>query len=277
MILKLIRLELMKMIPNWTARIVLAVFFISLPLLVWTTELMTTTVGGGNPMVDAQFSAVYNFPQIFKTVAYWAGQLGFFSLPFLILSSITMEYNYRSMRQSIINGLERRHFVLGKLLLVVILSVLAVVYVNIVALLYGIVHGSSPNLQYMGIASLQYFLQSMAYMSLAAMLAFLLRRIGLSAIIFFSYIVVIERIIIYTLLINALDLPRVSSFLPASSFWSLAPITWLTTAFEIVKEIGGSNGYQSTVLSAPLLWVVTALYVVLFWGISFYSIQKRDL
>lgn len=277
MILKLIRLELKKLIPNWTARIVLAVFFIALPLLVWTTELMTSSVGGGNPMVDTQFSSVYNFPQIFKTVAYWAGQLGFFSLPFLILSSITMEYNYRTMRQSIINGLERRHFVLGKLLLVLILSIVAVAYVNIVALVYGLLHGSSPSLQYMGIASLQYFLQSMAYMSFAAILAFLLRRVGLSAIIFFSYIVVVERIVIYTLLINALGMPALSSFLPASSFWSLIPVTWLTNAFEIVKEIGGSNSYQSSILSGPVLWIVTTFYILLFWGISFYSIQKRDL
>jgi ABC-2 type transport system permease protein len=275
MIFKLFSLELKKMLPNWTVRIVLAVFFVALPLLVWTTELMTT--GLGNPMVEAQFSAVYKFPQIFRTVAYWAGQLGFFSLPFLILSSITMEYNYRTMRQSIITGLERHHFVLGKLILVFVLALLAVLYVNLVAIIYGLLHNSSIDLDYMGIASLQYFLQSMAYMSLAAMLAFLLRRVGLSAIIFFSYIVVIERIIIYTLLINAFEAPAVSSYFPASSFWSLIPITWLTTAFEIVKEIGGSEGYQSSILDGPMLWVVSSFYIILFWGISFWTIQKRDL
>ncbi len=274
MILKLLDLEWKKLFPSWTFRIVLAVFFVALPLLVWTTELMTV---GISPMVDAQTKLVYKFPQIYRTVAYWAGQLGFFTLPFLILHSISMEYSNKTLRQSIITGLERYHVVLAKLLLVLMLAIIASLYVNLVALIYGAIKSTYWDFKYVWLASSQFFLQIMSYMSLAAMLAFLVGRIGLSTIIFFSYIVVVERIIIYTLFHYALEAPEISIYLPASTFWCLIPITWLTQAFELVEEISKSEGYQSSIIQGPALWSMTSIYILLFWGISFWRIQKRDL
>jgi len=272
-------LEWKKMRLDRTFRIIAIIHLISLPLLIWTVQLMFKSTG--NAIMQGPIQAVYQFPQIFKATAYWASHLAFFTLTFLTIHLISAEYSYRTFRQNIINGVNRRSFVAAKLLLTVTIALVGSVYVLIVAFVTGLINGGSlvdsQLFSFIAIAGIQFFLQSMAYMALAALLSFLIKKTGLTAVLYFVYVILLERILINTIFHYFLEQPEIGSFFPASTFWCLTPITWLTDAFPIVNEIAKSKTFDASILTGPTLWLISIAYIIFFWILSFWLIKRRDL
>ncbi|BAV10360.1 hypothetical protein FLA_6422 [Filimonas lacunae] len=141
----------------------------------------------------------FQFPEIWHTVALIASYLLF--LPSLIvIISTTNEFNFKTHRQNVIDGLSRTEFIYGKMLLILVLSVAF----TIVLFLTGVVFGLSEAYSYFSMensSQLYYsFIQCISYTSLALLLSLLLKRSGLTIALFFTYVFLIENILV--LLIN---------------------------------------------------------------------------
>jgi ABC-type transport system involved in multi-copper enzyme maturation permease subunit len=140
----------------------------------------------------------------------------------LMIMLTSNEFTFRTHRQNIIDGLSRQQFISVKLFLVVLLSVL-ITFINfITAYTFGSISAgsfSTKGIEYLGYI----FLQSLAYIFFALMLAVLFRRSGLAIIIFILYGIIFEWLI-SGLLTFQLKLAPYSYLLPLQTSDVLIPI-----------------------------------------------------
>ncbi|HWB26116.1 MAG TPA: ABC transporter permease [Chitinophagaceae bacterium] len=135
----------------------------------------------------------YNFPLVYQTIAWISSWLLYFPGMIMILV-ISNEYSFKTHRQNIIDGLERKQFIISKILFAIILAIILTICCFIIALVFGAIFSSSisfEGIEYMGYC----FIQSLCYLFFAMILAVLLRRSGLAMAIFFLYGLVFENLI----------------------------------------------------------------------------------
>jgi hypothetical protein len=135
---------------------------------------------------------------------------------------MTNEFNFKTHRQNIIDGLSRQQFIGVKILLVVILAVLITLINFLTGLTFGLISGGSFGAA--GMENIGYvFLQSLAYIFFALLLAVLFRRSGLAIIIFILYGIIFEWLI-SGLLTFQLKLAPFSYLLPLQASDVLIPL-----------------------------------------------------
>jgi ABC-2 type transport system permease protein len=136
-------------------------------------------------------SPPYSFPVVWQMTTYFSGFLLF--LPgLLMIIFVTNEYSYKTHRQNIIDGWNRRQFITAKLSLAVIAAIISTVIVFITALIFGLSGETSftfENIKYLGF----FFIQALSYSLLAVLFAILFKRGGLAIGVFFLYSVVLEN------------------------------------------------------------------------------------
>ncbi len=117
----------------------------------------------------------------------------------------------------------------------------------------------------------RFFVQNLGYMSLAFMLAVLLRRSGLVMILFFAYILIVERIIRYLIFLQLIENLEAGSYFPASVLWDVVP-------FFMVNSAAGLDQQITSIMLDPWVAVgVAAAYIALFWVITVRSFMRKDL
>ena len=134
--------------------------------------------------IDA--ATFFSFPDVWHFVAYissWYNLL----LGFVVINLVSNEYSYRMFRQQVIDGLSRGQLLGGKLMMIGLLAILSVLFTAICALIMG--WTTTKELAEVSLFAKSYylgalFLQSIAYMCLAALVALVVKRTGLSYVLF---------------------------------------------------------------------------------------------
>jgi ABC-type transport system involved in multi-copper enzyme maturation permease subunit len=267
----LLQLEWKKLAPNRSFKIAAGMYVILLPLLYLTIQSMIKpSAGGGGEMAIIQ--SFYVFPNIWDTVSYWASWLTFFLLIYLTIWMITSEHTFKTMRQNLITGMERRSFLLGKIYMMTLLAALATIYMAMVAFIFGWFAGGYGSPWGHEISAVwRFFVQNMFYMSFALMLAVLFKRSGLAMIIFFAYLLIIERIIRYLVFLNVLDNLYWGSFFPGSAAWDVVPF-YMMKKLPSFEQEGGN-----IILPYDTATAVTVAYTILFLLIAHKIFMSRDL
>lgn len=266
----LLQLEWKKIAPNRAFKIAAGMYIILLPLLYLTIKsMMKPSAGGGAEM--AMLESFYVFPMIWDTISYWASWLTFFLLIYLVIWMITSEYMFKTMRQNLITGMERRDFLLGKIGMMTMLALSATIYMAIVTFVFGwLAGGYGDPFGYEINAIWRFFVQTMFYMSFALMLAILFKRSGLALIVFFAYLLIIERIVRYLVFLNILDNLYWGSFFPGSAAWDVVP-------FYMTKKMPSIDSDMANMLSYNLASGVTIAYTFVFLMIAYKVFMSRDL
>lgn len=204
----------------------------------------------------------FSFPQVWQMVSQVSSYL--LIIPGLLtIIMVTNEYNYKTHRQNVIDGMTRQRFISSKLLLVISMAVIATAVVALTAIGFGY-NGATPfstdKLYYVGYA----FIQFLNYCFLALLFSVLFRRSGISLGVYFLYVVIFDNILFYVLnkYVN-----NTGYFLPAESADGLitAPIF---------------QGVQKQLLTRPDFKYVMAtciIYILLYVFISYRKFQKDDL
>lgn len=127
-------------------------------------------------MRDAKF--LYGFPGGWQTVTYMASWFHLF-LGLVVVIFTCNEYDHRTARQHIIDGLSKKDFFLGKVTLLFALSILSVVFVILLGSfcsLYnlGNLEGFFSGWHFIGM----FWIQTFGYLSIAFLLAILVKRSG---------------------------------------------------------------------------------------------------
>lgn len=205
----------------------------------------------------------YDFPAVYQTIAWVSSWLLYFP-GMLIILVITNEYNYKTHRQNIIDGLTRQQFIAAKILFGFAIALLTTLSCFLIALYFGSDYSGSVSfngIQYIGYS----FIQTLCYLFLAMILAVLMRRSGLAMAVFFLYGLVFEQLLGGLLDYKILSNGTTRFYFPLEASDVLIPVTF-------GKEIVYNGAPSQTVL------IITCLvYICLFVFLSFKKFQTEDL
>src|SRR6185437_3626469 len=154
---KLLRLEYIKYSRSNTFYIFIGLFMAIIVL----SEISTAGLGGKAGMK-------FGFPEAWTNLLYTASWMNFF-IGIIVLISITTEYQFRTMRQHVVDGLDKKDVYIAKYLYAVTLALFAVIFVAITIIIISNSYaeaGGDKNI-FNGMEALaRYFIQLMGYISM---------------------------------------------------------------------------------------------------------------
>ncbi len=207
---------------------------------------------------------LYHFPDVWQNLAWGSGLLKLM-LAIMVIISITNEYQYRTIRQNIIDGLSRENFIVSKVLTNFLLSASSMVLIFLVTLVTGFIYSPEIIFPYMftGVEfCFAYFLEVFSFLSFAFMVGIFVQRSGLSIVLLFAAFI-IESII----KLNIDDyFPALIKFFPLESIKNLVPLPFARYAFQEIQD------YVSlTSVAIALGWAF------LFNYFSYLKLKKSDI
>ena len=263
--LKLFKIEWLKIKEYKTFWALFIIFLVMDPLAFYFTanKYMETHVGGQQEvMIKAFLGSPFVFPKVWHASA-WFGGLFFVMIGMLYILLITNEVQYRTHRQNIIDGWSRMDFLKAKLSLLIFFVLTSTAIVFLSGLLVGLIYteGSYDILE--GIYYVGYFaLMAMIYLMAAFLIGILVKRTGLSIIIYFALVVIVDNVL---WLILTLKNSQLGYFLPLECSDSLVPNPFKPAMLE-----------RRTVPDIALISAI-AVYASLFGFIIVNYFRKTDL
>lgn len=209
----------------------------------------------------------FTFPDVWQTVGF-ISSLFIFLPSVLVIMFITNEYTYKTHRQNIIDGWSRNHFMLAKMIDVFIVCLFATLLYMITAMVIGTLNTEQmtanawDGTKYIGL----FFLQVFSQLSIALLIAFLVRKAFLALGIFLIYYFPIEPILVELGRKWAND---AGEFLPLEIADRLIPFPrWFTQ---------DENKWKALVAQSNAHILYTVLLLALTWAFCFWINKKRDL
>lgn len=209
----------------------------------------------------------FTFPEVWHTVAF-ASSIFIFIPAIVVIMFITNEYTYKTHRQNIIDGWSRPQFLLGKLIDVLLISILATAIFISVALVIGYINidEGGSHIWKQSNYILLFFLQTFSQLSIAFLIAFLTRKAFIAVAIFLFYKIA-EKILV---LIATFKLNDSGRFLPLEISNRLIPAPAFWGKFD-------EAGYKRSVGLIDQHITFTLLLLLLTWSICYWINNKRDL
>ncbi|HEV7332881.1 MAG TPA: ABC transporter permease [Flavisolibacter sp.] len=249
--LHLLKIEWLK-IKNYRAFWVFTILYLASIFLVnyifWNIQQQTFE---RNPGAEQIFGNPFAFPKVWQTVGWTSSWLLYFP-GMLMIMLMTNEFNFKTHRQNIIDGLSRHQFITVKMVMILLLAVV----ITLINFATGLTFGSITNSAFSttGMEYLAYiFLQSIAYIFFALLLAVLFRRSGLAIIVFILFGLIFEWLItaIFTFQLN---MAPYAYFLPLQTSDVLIP-------FPFGKEVIYKNAPSAlSLVIAIILYISAYLY-----------------
>lgn len=208
---------------------------------------------------------LYHFPDVWLNLIYFSG-LFKIVLGVMTVISVTNEFQYRTLRQNVIDGLSRWQFLASKILTNILLSFLSVVMIMIISFVTGLIYTPSIDWSYV-FADMEfliaYFIEIFACLSFALMLGILVQRSGLTIILLL--LSPMPEIIVRE---GYLDeyLPWMIEYLPLESLSNLVPLPLPRYAFQEIRDY-----LTISSIAIALGWTF------LFNYFSFLKLRKSDI
>ena len=211
----LLEIEGRKLLPSREFWLSISAYACLLPAAIVSLKLFSFEVPNSQAGVN-----LFVFPDVWRNVAYVASWVNYL-LYVVLLQVVTNEYQFRTIRQNVIDGLTRRQYVTGKVWLLIVFSVAAMVLVAALALLGGFFGPTrAPQaVVFDGAEAVPLFgLQLFGYLTLALALGTLARKPGAAILAFIGYTLMVEP------LLRGLVLPAtIGRYLPSHLFATLVP------------------------------------------------------
>lgn len=258
--LNIIRIEWLK-VRNYRT------FWIFLGLAILIIPVSNAIVQDVNSRIPKQVQelvgrSIYDFPIVWQTVAFVSSYTTvIFGL--LLLTLVTNEFSFKTFRQHVIDGMERRELVLSKIFWIAVLSLTGFLVSTLTAFYYGAVYGreafSLEGFRFL----LYYFLQVVLSLCLALLLGVLVKRTGLAIVLYLAYVMVIEQGVVMLLKRFVGD---VGGLMPLQTADELVPIPVVD---KFVPLAGPMEPY--VYLTVLLAYIGLSLWCV------FFKVLRTDL
>lgn len=210
----------------------------------------------------------FGFNEVWHTVAYCSSM--FIMIPaIVVIMLITNEYSFKTGRQNIIDGWSRQQFLTGKLMGVVIISLLVVLLYVATSLLIGFSNTNpgdvaGENKTYF----IVYFLfQTFSQLSIAFLIGFLLRRSFIALAVFIFSFLVLEPLL--TAMLSLAPVP-IGHFLPFEISDRMIPPPGFMGKMD-------PAAYALTMKDTGYHFVYTIVFTALVWLLCIRLNSKRDL
>lgn len=236
--LHLLKIDLKKLTGYRTFWIVCGLYFITLAfftasgmeLLKW----LTRTFEDFGSSLNISRIPIYHFPDVWLNLIYISGMFKIV-IGIMTVISITNEFQYRTLRQNVIDGMSRWQFLASKILTNVLLSLLSVGMVMIIAFVTGMIY--TPKIDWGDVFAdmeflFAYFIEIFTYLSFALMLGILVKRSGLTII-----LLLLAPMIEVIIRENVNDYaPGLIPFFPLESISNLVPLPFKRYAFQEIRD-----------------------------------------
>jgi len=277
-ILRLISIEFYKIKHHKLSRILFLSYFILLSSIALIAAIKFKL---GHIEIHLVEQGIFNFPYIWHFNTWVADFLTFF-LVIIIVSMITNEYSYRTVKQNLIDGLSKKEFVLSKFYFMVLSALIATGFVFVISLVLGLFYSdfSSTGIIFKDTYFLiAFFLKLLGLFSFIMFLGFLFKRSAFALGFFFVWMMI--ESILYALirwkLFDKKIADTVLQFFPYTALKNILPepITRLSAAKNIGKQIGENIGQFEGV---PIYsFIIVIGWICFFVYLSYKLLKKSDL
>ena len=214
--------------------------------------------------LDPTILPIYDFIDIWQNLS-WLG--GFFKVfpAFLIAISICNEFQFKTHRQNIMDGLSRSEFFLSKLSFAAFLAILSAAILLILGLTLGFMY--SPVIDFQSVIANTYFLlghfyELLLYFLFSMLVALIIRRTGIAIVVLLMYTWFVEPI---GAAILSNWYPELAGMLPLESISNLIRFPFSKYILLYTQDF--------------IAWLDLAkatVWALIFSGFIYYQLVKRD-
>ncbi len=264
----LLKIELKKILPYTAFWVILGLVFAFIPVVFY---------GIGQIQIQGapfDMKEMYRFPGVWNNLTYLASWFNLL-IGMLLVILVCNEFSFKTFRQQVIDGQNKSDFVVSKILVMVLISLVSTIYLFVVGSLFGLTTtignvSMLENIKFLGV----YFIQAIGYMSVGFLIATLIRSTALSIIIFMFSILIesiiqvfvpgsIEKYFPMEIIANLTPNPLVSNMMPDPSQLPPGATVQMPPMFETIP------------LSTTVM--VAAIYILAFWGVTYFILTKKDI
>ncbi|WP_417366362.1 ABC transporter permease subunit [Flavobacterium beibuense] len=277
---RLLNIELQKLWKNRSSKVLIITYFILLSFLAFMSSIKLKLFGQEVKLAD---QGIFDFPYIWHFNFFVAGLLKIF-LALVIVSMMSNEYTYGTLKQNLIDGLSKKEFLTSKMLTVLLFSAVSTIFVFTISIILGYSFSSytEASIVFSDLFYIpSYFLKLVAFFSFCLFAGVLIKRSAF-AIGFIAVWYIIEKIIHFSLFKyvfgNDKTLETAIGFMPLESMYNMMkePLTRFKTYNAIENQVSGVGevrfyGVHWYEIVIVLAW--TAIFITLSYNI----LKKRDL
>jgi ABC-2 type transport system permease protein len=277
--LRLLNIELQKIRYNKAARVITIVYFV---LITFIALIASIEFNFGDFNFRVADQGIFNFPFIWHFNEYMAAILKIF-LAIVIVSMMSNEYSYSTLKQNLIDGLSKKEFVLSKFITVALFAAISTIFLFIVSITLGLSFSDYTefgivfsDLEYM----LAYFVKLVAFFSFCLFLGILVKRSAF-ALGFLIIWFIIEKIsyglLKWEIFKDTNIAENVTQFFPLEAMANLIkePFTRLGAVQSAANQLGEAFDKNYDVEWHTLL--ITLVWTGLFIYWSYVILKRRDL
>lgn len=258
----LLQLEFAKYYQNKTMRVLAVAIFLMLPVALLLIQGIILRILPEDFPIN-----LFDYPGFWGLAGYVHNWVVYFFMVFMGVYIITMEYNYKTLRQNLITGLRRSEFLTSKLLLLGLFALVLTVWFTVITLVFGFIYGNEfeINLGDDWVHPIRNWLMCFGYGVIGLFFGLIFKSMGLSIILFFTYAVIFEPA---WAALGHRNLFGGSShlFYPVNSIKDLFPFPYYDTLTEMAPpEEQMTFALTSNEAMIASVITISALVVLSFW------------
>ena len=172
---RLLSIEFHKLKYNRASKVLSVIYF---GLLTSIALIAAIKFEFGNFKLHLADAGIFNYPYIWHFNTYIAAILKFFLL-LVIVSMMSNEYSYKTLKQNLIDGLSKKEFILSKFYTVIAFALISTIFVFVVSLILGLFYSDYnefsiifSDLEYL----LAFFIKLLGFFSFGLFLGILIKR-----------------------------------------------------------------------------------------------------
>lgn len=276
---RLLNIEFQKLRYNRSAKIIVIIYFVLITFIALISSIEFDFAQIHFRLAD---QGIFNFPYIWHFNTYIAAILKLF-LAIVIVSMVSNEYSYNTIKQNLIDGLSKKEFILSKFLMVVVFATVSTLFIFVVSMILGL---SFSDYMEVGIifSDLQfifaYFLKLIAFFSMCLFFGVLLKRSAFAL----GFLIVwqVIEMILYSLLkwqiFKGTEIAeRISQFFPLNAMSNLIkePFSRLGIIQSAANQLGENFTKTYEVGFLNIAVVILWTFFFIYW--SYAILRKRDL
>ena len=277
---RLIHIELQKLLKNKASKVLIICYFVLLSLIALIASIQFDI---GSIHIDLAKMGIFNFPYIWHFNTYFAALLKLFQA-IVIVSMMSNEYSYGTLKQNLIDGLSKKEFIQSKFLTVILFALASTIFIFILSLILGYSFSSFTeasivftDVDYL----LAYFVKLMGFFSFCLFLGILVKRSAFAL----GFLILWNIIEGFIFLGIRLVTPtgsnigeNVSRFFPLESMSSLIfnPLRRLSLIRNLEEQVSGQA--DATIYDVNYVQILIVLaWTAIFVYLSYRILKKRDL
>ena len=275
---RLLQIELIKLWNNRASKTLIYGYFI---LLTSIALIAAIKFDIGPIKFHLAEQGIFNFPYIWHFNTFVAALLKIF-LAIIIVSMMSNEYTYKTIKQNLIDGLSKKEFIASKFLTVVLFSLVSTGFVFVTSLILGSIYSdyTEIGLVFSDLRFLvAYFIKLLGFFSFCLFIGILVKRsaFALGFLILWQMFEGFTRGMIRWKLFDADTTDAIMGFFPLNAMFNVLkePFTRLSAVQSVANQIGEEIAldYGTTLLDMVIVIAWTAIFI---WG-SYAILKKRDL